>query len=196
MNKNIDELNELRDKYNLLSEELNHQEIINDRFVKNAIDKGVKRVNKVTKQGVYVDVLTFIAFNFVAVGSKLYNQDLLNWGTIIFANVLLITEYIVNMKLHKILNIENIHSKLIKEYLLKIKEYREKSNYWRRIEYIVSIPLALMIAYDISNGNTYSFIFNTILLFSCGIVVDFFFERKMKKRIREIEDIINDINQV
>ena len=195
MNNNIDELNELRSKYNLLSEEINRQEIINDKFVKTAIDRSVKRVMSARKQIVYIDVIAFIAFNFIAIGSKLYNENLFNWATIIFANILLIAEVVANKKLHKILNVENLHSKVMKEYLLNIKEYREKNNMWRRIEYIISMPLVIMIANNISRGSTESFIFNILLLLGFAITTDLVFERKMRKRIREIEDIINDINQ-
>ena len=195
MNNNIDELNELRSKYNLLSEELNRQEIINDKFVKTAIDRSVKRVMSARKQIVYIDVIAFIAFNFIAIGSKLYNENLFNWATIIFANILLIAEVVANKKLHKILNVENLHSKVMKEYLLNIKEYREKNNMWRRIEYIISVPLFIMIANNISRGSTESFIFNILLLLGFAITTDLVLERKMRKRIKEIEDIINDINQ-
>lgn len=195
MNNNIDELNELRSKYNLLSEELNRQEIINDKFVKTAIDRSARRVNSAQKQVVYLDWISLIIFDFIAIGSKLYSGDFFSWATIIFANILVIAEYIVNKKLHKILDVENLHSKVMKEYLIKIKEYRRLNSIYRRADYIIGIPLAIMIAHDLSNGGTYEFLALTLLILAIAIPIEILLQHKMKKRIKELEEIINDINQ-
>ena len=195
MNNNIDELNELRSKYNLLSEELNRQEIINDKFVKTAIDRSIRRVKSARKQVLNLDLIAMIIFDIIVLGFKISGVNSLSWATIIFANVLIIAEYITNKKLHNILGIENLHSKVMKEYLINIKEYRRLNRICRSVDYIIGMPLAIMIAYDLSNGETYGFIGFVILLLAIAIPIDFFFERKMKKSIKEIEDIINDINQ-
>lgn len=195
MNNNIDELNELRSQYNLLSEELNRQVILNDKFIKTAIDRGVRKVNSSHKQVIYLDWISLIIFDFIAIGSKLYSGDLFSWATIIFANILVIAEYITNKKLHNILGLENLHSKVMKEYLIKIKEYRRLNRICRIVDYIIGMPLAIMLAYDLSNGETYGFLTLAILILAIAIPIEILLQRKMKRRTKELEDVINDINQ-
>ena len=195
MNNNIDELNELRSQYNLLSEELNRQVILNDKFIKTAIDRGVRKVNSSHKQVIYLDWISLIIFDFIAIGSKLYSGDLFSWATIIFANILVIAEYITNKKLHNILGLENLHSKVMKEYHIKIKEYRRLNRICRIVDYIIGMPLAIMLAYDLSNGETYGFLTLAILILAIAIPIEILLQRKMKRRTKELEDVINDINQ-
>ena len=195
MNNNIDELNELRSQYNLLSEELNRQVILNDKFIKTAIDRGVRKVNSSHKQVVYLDWISLIIFDFIFIGLKIPGVNSLSWATIIFANILVIFEYIANKKLKNILDLENLHSKVMKEYLINIKEYRRINSILRTIDYIIGTPLAIMIAYDLSNGETYAFFTLAILIIAIAIPVEIFLNRKMKRGIRELEDVINDIGQ-
>ncbi len=195
MNNNIDELNELRSQYNLLSEELNRQEIINDKYIKAAIDKNVTGIEYVRKRSILLELLGIISFNFLAIGSKCLGGDFFSWTIIIFVNIMIIVEYFTNKELYKILELKDLRAKRMKDYLLKIKEYRRKNNICRKIAYIFGIILAMMLAFNISRGDTLIFIINCIIILGIAIPIDFVQERKINKHLKELEDIINDINQ-
>ena len=190
MEKTIDfaELQELREQFNILSEKLEKQIIINETLIKESMKKKLSYVEKYYRWYFISYVLVAPAF----AGILIYKNAHL--GVIIFAMVLLLCEAMLYYWEYRKLNPKDFMAMRFVDAMEKVSQFKKRYNLVERVMLFPSIVLFVLYVGLVSN---YTFDVGTIIYYLiCIIIIYIGMFNSKKKMFSRLDAVLKQIKEL
>lgn len=189
MNKdNLNELQELRQQFNLLSEKLEKQTIVNETIIKEAMLRKLSYIEKWYR-------MKFITFYLVVpIGSIIFISQKLHWGFIVLFLVLATIEFFLNNKSYRILNPKELPNLSVTE----ASENIIKHKHWRKLTNKIILPfMCPMLVWTIMIATNYTWNLPLITVMCFIIVINGIWGWNMTKaNNKRLEEVLEHIRQI
>lgn len=189
MNKdNLNELQELRQQFNLLSEKLEKQTIVNETIIKEAMLRKLSYIEKWYR-------MKFITFYLVVpIGSIIFISQKLHWGFIVLFLVLATIEFFLNNKSYRILNPKELPNLSVTE----ASENIIKHKHWRKLTNKIILPfMCPMLVWTIMIATNYTWNLPLITVMCFIIVINGIWGWNIAKaNNKRLEEVLEHIRQI
>ena len=189
MNKdNLNELQELKHQFNLLSEKLEKQAIVNETIIKDAMLKKISYIEKWYR-------MRFITFYLVVpIGAIMFTIQGIHWGFIALFIVLATIEFFLNNKSYRILNPKELPNLSITE----ASENIIKHKHWRKLTNKIIIPfMCPMLVWTIMIATNYTWNLPIIVVLCFIIVINGIWGWNITKaNNKRLEEVLEHIRQI
>lgn len=189
MNKdNLNELQELRQQFNLLSEKLEKQTIVNETIIKEAMLRKLSYIEKWYR-------MKFITFYLVVpIGSIIFISQKLHWGFIVLFLVLATIEFFLNNKSYRILNPKELPNLSVTE----ASENIIKHKHWRKLTNKIILPfMCPMLVWTIMIATNYTWNLPLITVMCFIIVINGIWGWNITKaNNKRLEEVLEHIRQI
>lgn len=189
MNKdNLNELQELRQQFNLLSEKLEKQTIVNETIIKEAMLRKLSYIEKWYR-------MKFITFYLVVpIGSIIFISQKLHWGFIVLFLVLATIEFFLNNKSYRILNPKELPNLSVTE----ASENIIKHKHWRKLTNKIILPFMYpMLVWTIMIATNYTWNLPLITVMCFIIVINGIWGWNITKaNNKRLEEVLEHIRQI
>ena len=189
MNKdNLNELQELKHQFNLLSEKLEKQAIVNETIIKDAMLKKISYIEKWYR-------MRFITFYLVVpIGAIMFTIQGIHWGFIALFIVLATIEFFLNNKSYRILNPKELPNLSVTE----ASENIIKHKHWRKLTNKIIIPfMCPMLIWTIMIATNYTWNLPIIVVLCFIIVINGIWGWNIAKaNNKRLEEVLEHIRQI
>lgn len=189
MNKdNLNELQELKHQFNLLSEKLEKQAIVNETIIKDAMLKKISYIEKWYR-------MRFITFYLVVpIGAIMFTIQGIHWGFIALFIVLATIEFFLNNKSYRILNPKELPNLSVTE----ASENIIKHKHWRKLTNKIIIPfMCPMLVWTIMIATNYTWNLPIIVVLCFIIVINGIWGWNIAKaNNKRLEEVLEHIRQI
>lgn len=189
MNKdNLNELQELKHQFNLLSEKLEKQAIVNETIIKDAMLKKISYIEKWYR-------MRFITFYLVVpIGAIMFTIQGIHWGFIALFIVLATIEFFLNNKSYRILNPKELPNLSVTE----ASENIIKHKHWRKLTNKIIIPfMCPMLVWTIMIATNYTWNLPIIVVLCFIIVINGIWGWNITKaNNKRLEEVLEHIRQI
>jgi len=189
MNKdNLNELQELKHQFNLLSEKLEKQAIVNETIIKDAMLKKISYIEKWYR-------MRFITFYLVVpIGAIMFTIQGIHWGFIALFIVLATIEYFLNNKSYRILNPKELPNLSVTE----ASENIIKHKHWRKLTNKIILPfMCPMLVWTIMIATNYTWNLPIIVVLCFIIVINGIWGWNITKaNNKRLEEVLEHIRQI
>ena len=189
MNKdNLNELQELKHQFYLLSEKLEKQAIVNETIIKDAMLKKISYIEKWYR-------MRFITFYLVVpIGAIMFTIQGIHWGFIALFIVLATIEFFLNNKSYRILNPKELPNLSVTE----ASENIIKHKHWRKLTNKIIIPfMCPMLVWTIMIATNYTWNLPIIVVLCFIIVINGIWGWNIAKaNNKRLEEVLEHIRQI
>lgn len=186
--KDMKELQELREQFNLINEKLEKQVIINEALIKESMKKKLSYINRTYKMYVWALVITTpLLIALLA----LHKASLGLW---IFIVVALLVEFFLNSRLYRKLNTKDLMSLGHVEAVERVAVF--KKNY-KKITIAMLVPAIVLFVSFIGLVSDYRFDMGTVMYYSIFIVIALTYEFvRSKKMFKKLDSVLKQIKEL
>lgn len=186
--KDMKELQELREQFNLINEKLEKQVIINEALIKESMKKKLSYINRTYKMYVWALVITTpLLIALLA----LHKASLGLW---IFIVVALLVEFFLNSRLYRKLNTKDLMSLGHVEAVERVAVF--KKNY-KKITIAMLVPAMVLFVSFIGLVSDYRFDMGTVMYYSIFIVIALTYEFvRSKKMFLKLDSVLKQIKEL
>lgn len=186
--KDMKELQELREQFNLINEKLEKQVIINEALIKESMKKKLSYINRTYKMYVWALVITTpLLIALLA----LHKASLGLW---IFIVVALLVEFFLNSRLYRKLNTKDLMSLGHVEAVERVAVF--KKNY-KKITIAMLVPAMVLFVSFIGLVSDYRFDMGTVMYYSIFIVIALTYEFvRSKKMFKKLDSVLKQIKEL
>lgn len=186
--KDMKELQELREQFNLINEKLEKQVIVNEALIKESMKKKLSYINRTYKMYVWALVITTpLLIALLA----LHKASLGLW---IFIVVTLLVEFFLNSRLYRKLNTKDLMSLGHVEAVERVAVF--KKNY-KKITIAMLVPAMVLFVSFIGLVSDYRFDMGTVMYYSIFIVIALTYEFvRSKKMFLKLDAVLKQIKEL
>lgn len=184
----MNELQELREQFNLINEKLNKQKIINEALIKESMKKKLSYVDRTYKMYIVAFIVTT---PLMIVLLTLHKASL---ALCLFVAVALIVEVLWNRYEYRKLNTKELMSLGHIEAVERVTTF--KKNY-KKITWVMFIPALILFVAFIGLLTDYKFDYGTVIYYSIFILIALSYEFiRGKKMFSKLDAVLKQIREL
>ena len=184
----ISELQELKEQFNLISEKLEQQVIINKTLIYESMTKKISYVDRTFK--IY-SILAIIATPIFLGLLLLHNA---HWAVILFALLSLLTEGVLYYTAFHKLNSKDLLMLGFVDAMERVAKFKKRI---KIITFVMLIPAIALFIIFVGLTTNFNFEINTVIFYAIFVSAAFIWELfRTKKMFRELEGILAQIKEI
>ena len=188
MNKDLNELQELKHQFNLLNEKLEKQAIVNESIIKETMFKKLSTIERWYR-------MRFMTFYLaVPILTVTFVVQKFHWGFIALVLALATMEFFLNIKCYRILNPKELPNLSVTEASENIIKHKQ----WRGLANKITLPFAfVMVIWTIMIATNYTWNLPIIIVLCFMVVFNLIWGWNHAKANRKrLEEVLEHIRQI
>ena len=186
----MEELQELKEQFNLISEKLEKQKIINETLIKESMTKKISYVEKVQK---WYFIAAILVSPLVLAFLLLYKA---HWAVILFVFVALGLEAYLHYRTFRTLNPEGLMDLGLVDAMERVSRFKKNFNI---VTWVMVIPAFAIFILFIGLITNYTFHLGTMIYYgvfvSVAMILEFVRKRKLFARLDEVLKQIKELRE-
>ena len=194
-NLDFEELQELKNQFNLLNEKLEKQRIINEEMIKESMKEKLSHIDRWYQSRFRLNTIPALIICIVFL-IRYFNEGFGYWGYCLLILVVGLVDLYLDRKAYHALDIKNLPNLSMTEATEKIVKHKHIRSLANKI---IVLPMAILIVWTILIACNYDWnlpILTAILfMMSISISWGFYQMKKNKKRLEEIFEQIKKLRE-
>lgn len=186
----MEELQELKEQFNLISEKLEKQKIINETLIKESMTKKISYVEKVQK---WYFIAAILVSPLMLAFLLLYKT---HWAVILFVLGTLGLEAYLHYRTFRTLNPKGLMDLGLVDAIERVSRFKK---YYNIVTWVMAIPAFAIFILFIGLITNYTFHFGTLIYYgvfvSVAMIWEFVRKRKMFARLDEVLKQIKELRE-
>lgn len=186
----MEELQELKEQFNLISEKLEKQKIINETLIKESMTKKISYVEKVQK---WYFIAAILVSPLMLAFLLLYKT---HWAVILFVLGTLGLEAYLHYRTFRTLNPKGLMDLGLVDAIERVSRFKK---YYNIVTWVMAIPAFAIFILFIGLITNYTFHFGTLIYYgvfvSVAMIWEFVRKRKMFARLDEVLKLIKELRE-
>ena len=184
------ELSELKDQFALMTTKLEKQKIINDELLKESMTTKLSHIERWYHFRFRIDIIAAPIISIVSFAQYM-NEGFRYWGFSLLVLAIGLTDFLLNRKSYKILDISNLPNLSMTNASEKVVRHKQLHS---MINKIFLLPMTILIVWTIAIACNYTWNLQIIALVVFMLVVSISFGiRQMKRNRKRLETVLHQI---
>ena len=185
--KDMEELQELKEQFNLIEEKLVKQQIINENLIKESMKKKISYVERFHKKYFIVAILTIPLF---------FAEMLLNkaWAIIAFALISMVVEIILHYKAFRTLCPKELLDMNLINAIERVSQFKKQ---YKIMTWIMLIPALIISVMVIGVLTNYTFDVGHVIYYGLFVAIAMIWEfTRTRKLFARLDEVLRQIKEL
>lgn len=185
--KDMEELQELKEQFNLIEEKLVKQQIINENLIKESMKKKISYVERFHKMYFIVAILTIPLF---------FAEMLLNkaWAIIAFAFTSLLVEIMLHYKAFRTLSPKELLDMRLVDAMERVSRFKKR---YKIMTWIMLIPALIISVMVIGVLTNYTFDVGHVIYYGLFVATAMIWEfTRTRKLFKNLDEVLRQIKEL